>query len=148
MKIPLKIFYALIIVSLFSIYAFKQNDVPWDITQLVYPVDLAKTLNDASAKKPAIICVGAVDLIKTAVKTEHPASTLAGIEDLKYLLTKYSKDKEIILYCGCCKLKTCPNIKPAFEYVKENGYKNVKVLYLPKNLSEDWTEKGYPVEPN
>ena len=147
MKIPLKILSVLIITSLFSVYAFRQTDVPWDISQLVYPADLAKTLNDASAKKPVIICIGPVELIKTAIKAEHAASTLSGIEDLKYLLTKYSKDKEIILYCGCCKLKTCPNIKPAFEYLKEAGYKNAKVLYLPNNLTDDWTDKGYPMEP-
>lgn len=147
MKVSLKIVPILICTVLFSVYAFKQSDVPWDITQLVYPADLVKTLNDPAAKKPAIICVGAVDLIKGAVKTEHAASTLAGIEDLKYILSKYGKDKEIIIYCGCCKLKTCPNIKPAFEYAIEVGYKNAKVLYLPKNLSEDWTELGYPMEP-
>ena len=147
MKIPAKLLSTLIIASLFSFYAFKGNDIPWDITQLVYPADLAKTLNDASAKKPVIICVGAVDLIKTAVKTEHPASTLAGIEYLKYILSKHCKDQEIIIYCGCCKLKTCPNIKPAFEYALEAGFKNAKVLYIPTHLSDDWIDKGYPMEP-
>jgi len=136
----------IICAMLFSLYAFKQTDVPWDITQLVYPADLAKTLNDPAVKKPVIICVGPVDLIKGAVKTSEATSTLKGMEDFKYLVSKHAKDKEIIVYCGCCKFKTCPNIKPPFEYLEEAGYKNAKVLYLPTDLSADWIEKGYPLE--
>ena len=136
----------LLTVSL-SLFSFKQQSpVPWDATNIVYPYDLALVLKDPASKKPLIICVGPVEKIKTAVLLEHPASTLAGIEDLKYLLTKYPKTKEIILYCGCCKFKTCPNIKPAFEFLRDNNYTGRKVLYLPSNLDDDWKDKGYPME--
>jgi thiosulfate/3-mercaptopyruvate sulfurtransferase len=134
------------LLMLVPFFAFQQEPLPWTENQLVAPADLAKILNDPSAKKPAIICVGPVDLVKTAVLLPHAASTLSGMEDLKYLISKYPKTKEVILYCGCCKLKTCPNIKPAFEYLKANGYVNAKVLNLPANLDEDWKEKGYPME--
>lgn len=136
----------LIAIPLGFSFTHLQNDVYWDATQLVYPADLAARLNDAAAKKPFIICVGPVEKIKSAVLLEHPASTLAGMEDLKYMLTGHNKKEEIILYCGCCKMKTCPNIKPAFEYMRDNGYTNFKLLYLPSNLSDDWVDKGYPME--
>jgi hypothetical protein len=136
----------LVAALMFALFSFQESPVPWDASQMVYPADLAQTLNDANAKKPVIICVGPVEKIKTALQTEHPASSLAGMEDLKYLLTKFSKTQEIILYCGCCKMKTCPNIKPAFEYLRDNGYKNAKVLYLPSNLDDNWKDLGYPME--
>src|SRR6185295_13201697 len=120
-----------VVVLIFALSGFKkqQSPVPWDATNMVMPYDLSVKLNDPKAVKPVIICVGPVEKIKTALLMEHPAASLAGIEDLKYALSKYSKKQEIILYCGCCKLKTCPNIKPAFEYLRDNGYTGRKVLY-------------------
>ena len=146
MKRTIKYFSIITIVFVLSGFDKRQTDVPWDATNIVMPDDLSVKLNDPKAVKPVIICVGPVEKIKTALLMEHPAASLSGIEDLKYALSKFSKKQEIILYCGCCKLKTCPNIKPAFEFLRDNGYTGRKVLYLPNNLDEDWVEKGYPME--
>jgi hypothetical protein len=48
----------------------KQEAPPWNASQMVYPYELAGKLNDEKAKKPTIICVGKVDLIKTAIQTK------------------------------------------------------------------------------
>lgn len=54
--------------------------------------------------------------------------------------------REIVLYCGCCPWRDCPNIRPAFRVFRELGFTRVKVLYLPASFAQDWVEKGFPVE--
>ncbi|MGD9896959.1 MAG: rhodanese-like domain-containing protein [Candidatus Methylacidiphilaceae bacterium] len=69
-----------------------------------------------------------------------------GIEALKKALSTQPKDKKIVLYCGCCPWDVCPNIRPAFKTLKELGFPNGKVLYLPEDFAKDWSRKGYPTE--
>jgi len=54
------------------------------------------------------------------------------------------KDKLIIVYCGCCPWKNCPNVHPAYRELRNLGYTNVRVLYIAHNFGVDWAEKGYP----
>lgn len=65
---------------------------------------------------------------------------------LKVELQKIAKDKRIILYCGCCPWKNCPNVRPAYTVAHDMGFRNVEVLYLPNNFKIDWMKKGSPVE--
>mgnify|MGYP001607566223 CR=1 FL=1 len=74
------------------------------------------------------------------------ASTAEGIEKLKKEVQGLPRDKEIILYCGCCPWKDCPNMRPAFKAMQEMGFTKIKALYLPNNLEQDWIEKGFPIE--
>ncbi|QSR84941.1 rhodanese-like domain-containing protein [Methylacidimicrobium sp. B4] len=69
-----------------------------------------------------------------------------GIQALKDALSSLPKDQKILLYCGCCPLDVCPNIRPAFQAAKELGFSDAKVLYLPHDFVQDWTHKGYPTE--
>jgi thiosulfate/3-mercaptopyruvate sulfurtransferase len=75
-----------------------------------------------------------------------PASKPEGIEDLKKAVAGQPKDRQIVLYCGCCPWDKCPNIRPAFALLRELGFKNVKALELPENLKTDWIDKGYPTD--
>jgi thiosulfate/3-mercaptopyruvate sulfurtransferase len=75
-----------------------------------------------------------------------PADTPEGIQKLEDEVQKLPTDTEIILYCGCCPWNACPNTRPAFRTLSELGFKNVKVLYLPHNLQQDWIQKGFPIE--
>jgi thiosulfate/3-mercaptopyruvate sulfurtransferase len=50
------------------------------------------------------------------------------------------------LYCGCCPLQRCPNLKPAFLILRDIGFTNLRVLLLPNDFNTDWIEKGYAVE--
>jgi thiosulfate/3-mercaptopyruvate sulfurtransferase len=56
------------------------------------------------------------------------------------------KDREIVVYCGCCPYDMCPNIKPALETLRQMGFTKVKALVMPKNFAADWVDQGYPVE--
>ena len=73
-----------------------------------------------------------------------PAFKQDGIEALKETLKNVDRNKNIVIYCGCCKWIDCPNIHPGFKAVKDMGFKNVKLLYLKNTFVINWVNKGYP----
>jgi thiosulfate/3-mercaptopyruvate sulfurtransferase len=73
-----------------------------------------------------------------------PGSDPRGIEVLKQRVKRVPKNKQIVLYCGCCPWDRCPNIRPAYDELKKLGFTNVKVLYIANNIGSDWVDKGYP----
>ena len=106
---------------------------------------LAATIADAKAPKPVIFNIGPVQQIKGAIAI-GPTGVADNLEKLKQQLAKLPKDKEIIIYCGCCPFRRCPNVRPAFELLQKMKFKNAKLLNLPTNLNDDWISKGYPME--
>jgi rhodanese-related sulfurtransferase len=118
---------------------------PWTPNDVIAPETLAKDL-----KTPLVIHVGFDVLYRAAhiagTPYAGPASTPEGIEALKKAVEGEPHDREIVLYCGCCPMEKCPNIRPAFTLLHQMGYTNVRVLSLPNNLKTDWTDKNYPVE--
>lgn len=67
-------------------------------------------------------------------------------EDLKFALKQTPKNKEIVVYCGCCTLDNCERVEKAFNLLVANGYTNVKVLNLIEGFYPDWNGKGYAVQ--
>ena len=130
---------------LFSTTVFAQNNPePWTADQLMVPADLATIINDSAAAKLLIINVGPAGLIKDAINI-GPASDKENLKKLKELLSKEKKDREIVIYCGCCPFKNCPNIRPAFSLLSSMKFTNHKLLDLPHNLKVDWINPGYPM---
>lgn len=123
---------------------------PWTASQLIKPEELAKLLSDSRGEKPLVLHVGYSVLYRSAhipgAKHIGPASEPAGVNELKKEAQNLSRNKEIVVYCGCCPWKDCPNIRPAFKTMQEMGFTKVKVLYLPNNFPQDWINKGFPVE--
>ncbi len=81
---------------------------------MLNPADLAKILNDAKSKKPILLSIGFGGGIKISKET-GATKEKEGIENLKKELAKLPKDADIVIYCGCCPFKDCPNIRPAFK---------------------------------
>ena len=125
--------------------ALPQSDAPWTEKQLKDPAALAATLADAKAPQPVIFNIGPVQQIKSAIAI-GPTKAQANFDKLKQQLAKLPKDKEVIIYCGCCPFSRCPNVRPAFELLQKMKFKNGKLLNLPSNLNDDWISKGYPME--
>jgi thiosulfate/3-mercaptopyruvate sulfurtransferase len=129
---------------------FAQSDLPWTSTQVLRPEDLAHQLADKKAAQPKMLHVG----FAVMYKTKHipgsvyagPGRTEAGLEELKKAVADVPKDRQIVLYCGCCPWDHCPNMKPAFRLLESMGFKNVKVVEIPENFAKDWIDKGFPVE--
>jgi thiosulfate/3-mercaptopyruvate sulfurtransferase len=75
-----------------------------------------------------------------------PGSRPDGLEALNVAAGKLPRDREIILYCGCCPWSNCPNVKPAVELLKQMGFARVKAMFVETNFAKDWIDKGDPVE--
>lgn len=118
-------------------------------SSLIEPAVLAKTLSDSLAAKPVILHVGVPFQFKNAhipgAKHTGMASTPDGIEALDKL-EKLPTDTTIIIYCGCCPWKDCPNIRPAFRELQQSGFTKVYTLHISTNFQKDWIDKKYPVE--
>jgi hypothetical protein len=68
------------------------------------------------------------------------------VADLKTWAQPLPRSTNLVVYCGCCPMPKCPNIRPAFVALREMGFTHMRVLILPNDFNTDWTEKGYPVE--
>ena len=118
---------------------------PWTEKELKDPASLAATLADSKSPQPVIYNIGPVQQIKGAISI-GPTSVQENLDKLKEQLAKLSKDKEVIIYCGCCPFRRCPNVRPAFELLKKLKFTKAKLLNLPSSLNDDWISKGYPME--
>ena len=118
-------------------------------SQLISPNELAAILRTSQEAKPLMIQVGSRVLFEQAhiPGSEYvgAASTTDGLQRLRQRLKPLPHDQLIVIYCGCCPWDHCPNMKPAFEAVRDMGFTNFKALYMANNFGTDWVEKGYPV---
>lgn len=129
----------LLLLTLLSFTAFAQKK------ELMSAKDLAAKIESGSKDLPLILNVGPMDNIKTAKKIGL-VKTEAGMTSLKNTVYSVAKNKEIVIYCGCCSSSSCPNIEPAHKALQDLGYTKVKVLEIPVGLGQDWRDLGYPME--
>ncbi|HLY60988.1 MAG TPA: rhodanese-like domain-containing protein [Terriglobia bacterium] len=123
---------------------------PWDKAQVVTPLDLARLIMVPQGKKPLVIYVGFDFLYKSGhilgsqyVGTGKEAK---GIEALKKWAAEVAHGQGVVIYCGCCPFKECPNIRPAFAALRQMGLTQLKVLYLEDGFAKNWLNMGYPSE--
>jgi hypothetical protein len=127
----------------------QETSDPWAPGELLQPAGLAQTVQ--SGKAPIILSV-AFPVLYRGRHIAHainagPASKPEGIEALKKAVAGLANDADMVIYCGCCPMVKCPNIRPAYRTLKELGFTHVRVLSLPTNLHTDWVSKDYPSEP-
>lgn len=146
MKTKIVLLFSVVAVLMFFAFntSVQKDKEPWSKDQLIEPADLAKIINDVSAKKPVIYSVGPGANIKGCVEM-GAAQEKENLEKLKAALRKLDKNAEIVILCGCCPFEHCPNIRPSFELLNEMKFTNHKLLNLTKNLKVDWIDKGYPM---
>jgi hypothetical protein len=123
---------------------------PWKTGELLDPPALAQALQFSTGKPPVIISV-AFPVLYNNKHLPHaifagPGSQPQGIDALKSAVAKLPKDSDIVLYCGCCPMEKCPNIRPSYSALKEMGFTRIRVLRVPTNMATDWFDKGYPSE--
>jgi hypothetical protein len=123
---------------------------PWTAEQTVQPAQFAKELQQENGPHPLVIYVG----VRTLYNGGHipgavyygPGSSEQGIGELKKYAATLPKNSDVVLYCGCCPLEKCPNLRPAFTALKDMGFARLRVLLLPTSFNADWVEKGFPVQ--
>lgn len=121
----------------------QQNRDPWSNGELMEPSVLASRISQGKANNMLILAVGPDAPIKGSVDIGE-AHEQSNLKKLKNYLKNVPKDKEVVIYCGCCPFDRCPNVRPAFRALKEMGFKNPKLLNLPKNIKANWLDKNYP----
>ncbi|MBD1395104.1 rhodanese-like domain-containing protein [Mucilaginibacter glaciei] len=117
---------------------------PWTERELMEPALLAANIKENPAKLPLILNIGAVEDIKGA-KHIGAADETENLKALKAMVVTLPKNRDIVIYCGCCPFTKCPNIRPAFQELKKMGFTHIKLLNLPVNLQTNWIAKGYPL---
>lgn len=126
----------------------RSNDGP--VGPLVTPADLAARVEQIKAGKIAVLYVGPEVLFRRGhvpgAQNVGEAGTQEGHEALLAALARVPKDTEVVLYCGCCPVRSCPNVRPASAAIRASGRANARVLDLPTRFATDWADKGYPVE--
>lgn len=127
-----------------------QSD-PWTASETVTAADLEKELSDPDpAKRPMVACVAFKFLYDgghvPGALFHGPGSKPEGLADLKAWAGSLPKSSNVVLYCGCCPLVRCPNLRPAFIALHDAGFARLRVLLLPTNFATDWAAKGYPIE--
>lgn len=145
MRSPLKYLLCCALV-LCTLSAFKKNELgSWKEKQLVSPEALLERINKGDTANLLILNTGPVEDIKGAV-TIGAVESPKNLEKLQEYLQSVPKEKEIVIYCGCCPLAVCPNLHPAYDMLKSMGFREYKVLKLVHDLQEDWIDKGYPIQ--
>jgi len=136
--------------TLLAALCFCQDTAdPWSKQDLLEPAALAQALQ--SPKPPVIIAV-AFPVLYNSRHIAHavfagPGSKPEGLDALKKAAAQYPKNADIVVYCGCCPMTKCPNIRPAYRVLKEMGFTHIRVLDIPANMHTDWYSKNYPSEP-
>jgi hypothetical protein len=138
--------YVLLVLSLLMMpmVVDAQQD-PWTKNQLIAPMELAQKLKGSAEDIPVILNFGVERNIKNAIEVGLVSSPKVA-EKFKLDAAKMDKKKETVIYCGCCTMENCPNVRNSFNKLKELGFTNIKVLNIPTDLNVDWIEKGYPMK--
>ena len=119
------------------------------IGPLLAPGALAARLGDIEAGKIAVLYVGPEGLFGRGhipgARNVGPPDSAEGRRELSEALAKVPAETEIVLYCGCCPVRSCPNVRPASAALRALGRANARMLDLPTRFATDWADKGYPV---
>ncbi len=143
-----RLFAAFRVASVVMVFSCSQIFAADSSTLQTISVDELVQILKSSPPKPLLFHVGPHMLYQQAhipgSEFIGHGSTPEGQQNLRNHVASLSKKTAIILYCGCCPWSHCPNMNPAYDTLKQLGFTNVKVLYLPNNFGADWVYKGYP----
>lgn len=123
---------------------------PWGGARLVQPAALAAQLADTAVAPPLLLHVGVRVLYRAGAipgsRYVGPGSDASGIRTMLAAVEGEPRDRDIVIYCGCCPWQNCPNMKPTFAALQRAGFTNVKALMIERDLERDWADLGYPIE--
>lgn len=136
-----------VIFFMLSIAAVAQDSDAFKRAEIT-PQALVRVMQSNQRGKLLILNVGPRILYAQAhidgAEYMGPTSDPRGLEVLRQRVKSVPKNKQIVLYCGCCPWDRCPNVRPAFAELKKLKFTNVRVLHIANNIGTDWVEKDYP----
>lgn len=127
----------------------QNSSDPWSSSQTVQPNDLLKELADTKAP-PTVVFVGFQRLytaghIKSA-QFHGSGGSAEGLAQLKAWASTLPRSTSLVIYCGCCPIEHCPNLRPAFTVLRDMGFTKLRALILPTSFAADWADKGLPYD--
>ena len=75
-----------------------------------------------------------------------PASSPDGLNSLTTWAQTLPRSSDLVIYCGCCALRDCPNLRPAYTALTDLGFSRVRMLILPDRFRSARVDRGFPVE--
>ena len=141
---------SLLAVLLVASYGRAQNSSnPWSDSQTVQATELNKELADAKTA-PVVVFVGFQRLYTAGhvkgAQYHGTGGSAEGIAQIKAWATSLPRSTNLVIYCGCCPLERCPNVRPAFTALRDLGFTKLRVLILPTSFQVDWADKGLPYD--
>jgi thiosulfate/3-mercaptopyruvate sulfurtransferase len=122
---------------------------PWTAAQTVQPADFAKELVGGKSK-PTILFVGFQRLYSAGhikgAQYHGSGGRTEGLAEIKKWAEPLPRSTNLVIYCGCCPLDHCPNLRPAFTALHKMGFSKLRALILPSSFAVDWADKGLPYE--
>jgi len=127
----------------------RADSDPWTKAQTVQPAELAKELHSPKTA-PKVVFVGFKRLYSAGhikgAEYHGTAGSEAGLKELTAWAVGVPRSTNLVIYCGCCPMERCPNIRPAFTALQALGFRNLRVLLLQQDFATDWAGKGLPYE--
>lgn len=137
------------LVALFPLAHAQNTPDPWSVSQTVKPGDLLRELSDTK-KAPTVLFVGFQRLYTAGhvkgAQYHGSGGSAEGLAQIKSWAQSQPRSTNLIIYCGCCPMERCPNIRPAFAVLHDLGFTKLRVLDLPTSFEVDWADKGFPYE--
>ncbi len=122
-------------------------DEPWGANS-VTAAQLAQEL--AGPDKPVVVCTAPPVMYRAGhipgAVLHGPATSASVVNGLKAWASTLPKSSSVVIYCGCCPLEHCPNLRPSYAALKDLGLRQLRVLLLPNDFGTDWVRPGFPVE--
>jgi thiosulfate/3-mercaptopyruvate sulfurtransferase len=136
--------------SLFLSTASAQNPSnPWKDSETVQPAELNKELAN-SKPAPLVLFVGFQRLYRAGhikgAQFHGSGSSTDGVAQIKAWAASLPRSTNLVIYCGCCPMERCPNIRPAFEALRDLGFTKLRVLMLSNSFETDWANQGLPYD--
>lgn len=137
-------------VFLFAFATYAQNSPnPWTDSQTVQPAELNKELSNPKTA-PTVLFVGfqrlfAAGHIKGA-QFHGSGGSADGLAQIKAWAASLPRSTNLVIYCGCCPMDHCPNVRPAFTVLRDMGFTKLRILILPTSFEVDWANKGLPYD--
>ncbi len=73
------------------------------------------------------------------------AGEAAGLAALERAVASLPRETGVVVYCGCCPYRNCPNVRPALRKLSALGFAGARILDMPTNFKTDWVDRGFPV---
>ncbi len=120
---------------------------PWQAVNLFKPEDLARSLTATNSEKPLLLFVGYSLPYQgghiPGSKFIGQASKPEGIQALIGEVQDQPRERQIVLYCGCCPWDKCPDICRDFEPYGAWGSRISRCCTCPTGSSRIGPPRGF-----